>query len=73
MYMKVLVGLIFFDIEQGNIGMLIVVEYVDGYQWKVVLNFMVMMENVVYVKLYFNIFMILVLIEIINEVFEWVK
>ncbi len=44
-YMKVLAGLTLLDTEQGNTGMPIVAEHVEGHQRKAVLNFMAMMEN----------------------------
>ncbi|MGD6828988.1 class 1b ribonucleoside-diphosphate reductase subunit beta [Bacillus pumilus] len=72
-YMKVLAGLTLLDTEQGNTGMPIVAEHVDGHQRKAVLNFMAMMENAVHAKSYSNIFMTLAPTETINEVFEWVK
>lgn len=56
-YMKVLAGLTLLDTEQGNTGMPIVAEHVDGHQRKAVLNFMAMMENAVHAKSYSNIFM----------------
>lgn len=71
--MKVLAGLTLLDTEQGNTGMPIVAEHVDGHQRKAVLNFMAMMENAVHAKSYSNIFMTLAPTETINEVFEWVK
>ncbi|WP_076983583.1 class 1b ribonucleoside-diphosphate reductase subunit beta [Bacillus velezensis] len=72
-YMKVLAGLTLLDTEQGNTGMPIVAEHVEGHQRKAVLNFMAMMENAVHAKSYSNIFMTLAPTETINEVFEWVK
>ncbi|MCY7603724.1 class 1b ribonucleoside-diphosphate reductase subunit beta, partial [Bacillus altitudinis] len=72
-YMKVLAGLTLLDTEQGNTGMPIVAEHVDGHQRKAVLNFMAMMENAVHAKSYSNIFMTLAPTETISEVFEWVK
>lgn len=71
--MKVLAGLTLLDTEQGNTGMPIVAEHVDGHQRKAVLNFMAMMENAVHAKSYSNIFMTLAPTETISEVFEWVK
>ena len=68
-YMKVLAGLTLLDTEQGNTGMPIVAEHVDGHQRKAVLNFMAMMENAVHAKSYSNIFMTLAPTETINEVF----
>ncbi|AEB63780.1 class 1b ribonucleoside-diphosphate reductase subunit beta [Bacillus amyloliquefaciens] len=72
-YMKVLAGLTLLDTEQGNTGMPIVAEHVEGHQRKAVLNFMAMMENAVHAKSYSNIFLTLAPTEQINEVFEWVK
>nr|WP_206702754.1 class 1b ribonucleoside-diphosphate reductase subunit beta [Bacillus sonorensis] len=72
-YMKVLAGLTLLDTEQGNTGMPLVAEHVEGHQRKAVLNFMAMMENAVHAKSYSNIFMTLAPTETINEVFEWVK
>ncbi|WP_186314873.1 ribonucleotide-diphosphate reductase subunit beta, partial [Bacillus pumilus] len=72
-YMKVLAGLTLLDTEQGNTGMPIVAEHVEGHQRKAVLNFMAMMENAVHAKSYSNIFMTLAPTETISEVFEWVK
>ncbi|MED4567876.1 class 1b ribonucleoside-diphosphate reductase subunit beta, partial [Bacillus atrophaeus] len=72
-YMKVLAGLTLLDTEQGNTGMPIVADHVEGHQRKAVLNFMAMMENAVHAKSYSNIFMTLAPTETINEVFEWVK
>ncbi|WP_268885836.1 class 1b ribonucleoside-diphosphate reductase subunit beta [Bacillus velezensis] len=72
-YMKVLAGLTLLDTEQGNTGMPIVAEHVEGHQRKAVLNFMAMMENAVHAKSYSNIFLTLAPTEKINEVFEWVK
>lgn len=72
-YMKVLAGLTLLDTEQGNTGMPIIAEHVQGHQRKAVLNFMAMMENAVHAKSYSNIFMTLAPTETINEVFEWVK
>ncbi|MEM5028989.1 class 1b ribonucleoside-diphosphate reductase subunit beta [Priestia sp. WB3] len=72
-YMKVLAGLTLLDTEQGNTGMPIVAEHVDGHQRKAVLNFMAMMENAVHAKSYSNIFMTLAPTETISEVFEWTK
>lgn len=72
-YMKVLAGLTLLDTEQGNTGMPLVAEHIEGHQRKAVLNFMAMMENAVHAKSYSNIFMTLAPTETINEVFEWVK
>ncbi|GAF17471.1 LOW QUALITY PROTEIN: ribonucleotide reductase [Bacillus sp. JCM 19046] len=72
-FMKVLAGLTLLDTEQGNTGMPIVAEHVEGHQRKAVLNFMAMMENAVHAKSYSNIFMTLATTEQINDVFEWVK
>ncbi|MCZ4246887.1 class 1b ribonucleoside-diphosphate reductase subunit beta [Bacillus sp. GZB] len=72
-YMKVLAGLTLLDTEQGNTGMPLIQENVEGHQRKAVLNFMAMMENAVHAKSYSNIFMTLASTEEINEVFEWVK
>ncbi|ARC67379.1 ribonucleoside-diphosphate reductase subunit beta (plasmid) [Bacillus licheniformis] len=72
-YMKVLAGLTLLDTEQGNTGMPIIADHVQGHQRKAVLNFMAMMENAVHAKSYSNIFMTLAPTEQINEVFEWVK
>ncbi|MFB4210362.1 class 1b ribonucleoside-diphosphate reductase subunit beta [Shouchella sp. JSM 1781072] len=72
-YMKVLAGLTLLDTEQGNTGMPIVAEHVEGHQRKAVLNFMAMMENAVHAKSYSNIFITLATSEQINDVFEWVK
>lgn len=72
-YMKVLGGLTLLDTEQGNTGMPIVAEHVEGHQRKAVLNFMAMMENAVHAKSYSNIFLTLAPTETISEVFEWVK
>lgn len=72
-YMKVLAGLTLLDTEQGNTGMPIIADHVQGHQRKAVLNFMAMMENAVHAKSYSNIFMTLAPTETINEVFEWVK
>lgn len=72
-YMKVLAGLTLLDTEQGNTGMPLVAEHVQGHQRKAVLNFMAMMENAVHAKSYSNIFMTLATSEEINDLFEWVK
>ncbi|MEC5220027.1 class 1b ribonucleoside-diphosphate reductase subunit beta [Bacillus atrophaeus] len=72
-YMKVLAGLTLLDTEQGNTGIPIIAEHVEGHQRKAVLNFMAMMENAVHAKSYSNIFLTLASTEKINEVFEWVK
>ncbi len=72
-YMRVLAGLTLLDTEQGNTGMPIIAQHIDGHQRKAVLNFMAMMENAVHAKSYSNIFMTLAPTETINEVFEWVK
>ncbi|MFK3936054.1 class 1b ribonucleoside-diphosphate reductase subunit beta [Alkalihalobacillus sp. NPDC078783] len=72
-YMKVLAGLTLLDTEQGNTGMPIIADHVEGHQRKAVLNFMAMMENAVHAKSYSNIFMTLAPTETINEVFDWVK
>ncbi|WP_414429773.1 class 1b ribonucleoside-diphosphate reductase subunit beta [Bacillus amyloliquefaciens] len=72
-YMRNLAGLTLLDTEQGNTGMPVVAQHVDGHQRKAVLNFMAMMENAVHAKSYSNIFMTLAPTETINEVFEWVK
>ncbi len=72
-YMRGLAGLTLLDTEQGNTGMPIIAQHIDGHQRKAVLNFMAMMENAVHAKSYSNIFMTLAPTETINEVFEWVK
>ncbi|SDB87646.1 class 1b ribonucleoside-diphosphate reductase subunit beta [Shouchella lonarensis] len=72
-YMKVLGGLTLLDTEQGNTGMPIIAEHINGHQRKAVLNFMAMMENAVHAKSYSNIFMTLAATEEIHDVFEWVK
>ncbi|MDQ0206818.1 class 1b ribonucleoside-diphosphate reductase subunit beta [Alkalicoccobacillus murimartini] len=72
-YMKVLAGLTLLDTEQGNTGMPIIADHVEGHQRKAVLNFMAMMENAVHAKSYSNIFMTLAPTETINEAFDWVK
>ncbi|MGQ5176956.1 class 1b ribonucleoside-diphosphate reductase subunit beta [Bacillus halotolerans] len=72
-YMRNLAGLTLLDTEQGNTGMPIIAQHIDGHQRKAVLNFMAMMENAVHAKSYSNIFMTLAPTETINEVFEWVK
>ncbi len=66
-YMKVLAGLTLLDTEQGNTGMPLVAEHVEGHQRKAVLNFMAMMENAVHAKSYSNIFMTLAPTETINK------
>ncbi|MCM2675750.1 class 1b ribonucleoside-diphosphate reductase subunit beta [Alkalicoccobacillus plakortidis] len=71
-YMKVLAGLTLLDTEQGNTGMPIIADHVEGHQRKAVLNFMAMMENAVHAKSYSNIFMTLATTEKINEAFDWV-
>ncbi|MCI3197747.1 class 1b ribonucleoside-diphosphate reductase subunit beta [Bacillus sp. HU-1818] len=72
-YMKGLAGLTLLDTEQGNTGIPIIAEHVEGHQRKAVLNFMAMMENAVHAKSYSNIFLTLASTEKINKVFEWVK
>ncbi|WJZ23487.1 ribonucleotide reductase small subunit family [Listeria phage LIS04] len=72
-YMQVLAGLTLLDTEQGNTGMPIVAQHVEGHQRKAVLNFMAMMENAVHAKSYSNIFLTLAPSETITEIFEWVK
>ncbi|MCY1105833.1 class 1b ribonucleoside-diphosphate reductase subunit beta [Shouchella clausii] len=72
-YMRVLAGLTLLDTVQGDIGMPLIAQKVDGHQRKAVLNFMAMMENAVHAKSYSNIFMTLATTEQINETFEWVE
>lgn len=72
-YKKVLAGLTLLDTEQGNSGMPLIAQHVEGHQRKAVLSFMGMMENAVHAKSYSNIYMTLATTEEINDAFEWVK
>ncbi len=72
-YKKALAGLTLLDTEQGNVGMPLIMQKVEGHQKKAVLSFMGMMENAVHAKSYSNIFMTLASTEEIRELFEWVK
>lgn len=72
-YKKALAGLTLLDTEQGNQGMPLIMQKVDGHQRKAVLSFMGMMENAVHAKSYSNIFMTLASTEEIRDLFEWVK
>lgn len=72
-YKKALAGLTLLDTEQGNTGMPLIMNKVNGHQRKAVLNFMAMMENAVHAKSYSNIFLSLATTEEIRLLFKWVE
>lgn len=71
-YMRVLGGLTLLDTEQGNTGMTLIAQHIEGHQRKALLTFMAAMENAVHAKSYSNIFLTLASSEEITETFDWV-
>lgn len=71
-YFKALGGLTLLDTEQGNTGMPLIADKVDGHQRKALLTFMAGMENSVHAQSYSNIFITLASQEEIDSIFSWV-
>ncbi|MCG7407193.1 class 1b ribonucleoside-diphosphate reductase subunit beta [Paenibacillus sp. ACRRX] len=71
-YMHVLGGLTLLDTEQGNVGMPLIAQHVEGKQKKAILIFQAAMEEI-HAKSYSTIFTTVASSDMIEETFEWVK
>ena len=71
-FMKVLGGLTLLDTEQGNVGMPLIVQHVEGKQNKAILIFQAAMEEI-HAKSYSTIFTTVASSEMISDTFAWVK
>lgn len=71
-YMHVLGGLTLLDTEQGNVGMPVIAQHVEGKQKKAILIFQAAMEEI-HAKSYSTIFTTVASTAMIDETFEWVK
>lgn len=71
-FMKVLGGLTLLDTEQGNVGMPLIAQHVDGKQKKAILIFQAAMEEI-HAKSYSTIFTTVASSEMIGDTFQWVR
>lgn len=71
-YMRVLGGLTLLDTEQGNVGMPLIAQHVEGNQKKAILIFQAAMEEI-HAKSYSTIFTTVASSEMIRDTFNWVK
>lgn len=71
-FMKVLGGLTLLDTEQGNVGMPLIAQHVEGKQKKAILIFQAAMEEI-HAKSYSTIFTTVASSERISETFQWVR
>jgi ribonucleoside-diphosphate reductase beta chain len=71
-FMRVLGGLTMLDTEQGNVGMPLIAQHVEGKQRKAILIFQAAMEEI-HAKSYSTIFTTVASSEQIRETFEWVR
>ncbi|WP_339157256.1 class 1b ribonucleoside-diphosphate reductase subunit beta [Paenibacillus sp. FSL W8-0186] len=71
-FMKVLGGLTLLDTEQGNVGMPLIAQHVEGKQKKAILIFQAAMEEI-HAKSYSTIFTTVASSEMISETFQWVR
>src|SRR5690606_17797486 len=70
-FMRVLGGLTMLDTEQGNVGMPMIAQHVEGKQRKAILIFQAAMEEI-HAKSYSTIFTTVASSEQIRDTFEWV-
>lgn len=71
-FMKVLGGLTLLDTEQGNVGMPLIAQHVEGKQKKAILIFQAAMEEI-HAKSYSTIFTTVASSELIGDTFGWVR
>ncbi|WP_110932597.1 class 1b ribonucleoside-diphosphate reductase subunit beta [Paenibacillus bouchesdurhonensis] len=71
-FMKVLGGLTLLDTEQGNVGMPLIAQHVEGKQKKAILIFQAAMEEI-HAKSYSTIFTTVASSEMIGDTFQWVR
>lgn len=71
-FMRILGGLTMLDTEQGNVGMPLIAQHVQGKQKKAILIFQAAMEEI-HAKSYSTIFTTVASSELIADTFEWVK